>query len=65
MAAKSYDRKRRHAPDPNPTARIFENYALKSMDACAPSSSRLSSTIERNPKLVRYIISFHYIINSL
>jgi hypothetical protein len=50
-----YDRKRRHAPDPNPTARTFENYALKSMDACAPSSSRLSSTFERKPKLVRYI----------
>ncbi len=45
--------------------KIFKNYALKSMDAVRAKLRRAILYIERNPKLVRSITSFPYIVNSL
>ena len=45
--------------------KIFKNYALKSMDAVRVKLQRAILYLERNPKLVRSITSFPYIVNSL
>ena len=45
--------------------KIFKNYALKSMDAVCAKLKQAVLYIERNPKLVRSITAFPYIINSL
>jgi transposase len=45
--------------------KIFKNYALKSMDAVRAKLKHAILYIERNPKLVRSITSFPYIVNSL
>ena len=45
--------------------KIFKNYALKSMDAVRAKLRQAILYIERNPKLVRSITSFPYIVNSL
>jgi putative transposase len=45
--------------------KIFKNYALKSMDAVRAKLKQAILYIERNPKLVRSITSFPYIVNSL
>lgn len=45
--------------------KIFKNYALKSMDAVRAKLKEAVLYIERNPKLVRSITSFPYIVNSL
>ncbi len=45
--------------------KIFQSYALKSMDAVRAKLRRAILYIERNPKLVRSITSFPYIVNSL
>ena len=44
---------------------IFKNYALKSMDAVRAKLRRAILYMERNPKLIRSITSFPYIVNSL
>ena len=44
---------------------IFKNYALKSMNEVRAKLSQAILYIERNPKLVRSITSFPYIVNSL
>ena len=43
----------------------FKNYALKSMDAVRAKLKQAILYIEHNPKLVRSISSFPYIVNSL
>jgi transposase len=45
--------------------KIFKNYALKSMNEVRAKLSQAILYIERNPKLVRSITSFPYIVNSL
>ena len=45
--------------------KIFKNYVLKSMDAVCAKLRQAILYIERNPKLVRSITSFPYIVNSL
>jgi transposase len=45
--------------------KIFKNYALKSMDAVRAKLRQAILYIDRNPKLVRSITSFPYIVNSL
>jgi hypothetical protein len=45
--------------------KIFKNYALTSMDAVRAKLKQAILYIERNPKLVRSISSFPYIVNSL
>ena len=45
--------------------KIFKNYALKSMDAVRAKLKQAILYMERNPKLVRSITSFPYIVNSL
>ena len=45
--------------------KIFKNYALKSMDAVFAKLKQAILYIERNPKLVRSITAFPYIVNSL
>ena len=45
--------------------KIFKNYALKSMDAVHAKLKEAVAYIDRNPKLVRSITSFPYIVNSL
>jgi hypothetical protein len=45
--------------------KIFKNYALKSIDAVRAKLKQAILYIERNPKLVRSITSFPYILNSL
>ena len=45
--------------------KIFKNYALKSMDAVRAKLRQAILYMERNPKLVRSITSFPYIVNSL
>jgi hypothetical protein len=45
--------------------KIFKNYALKSMDAIRAKLRRAILYMERNPKLIRSITSFPYIVNSL
>ena len=45
--------------------KIFKNFALKSMNAVRAKLKQAISYIERNPKLVRSITSFPYIVNSL
>ena len=45
--------------------KIFKNYALKSMDAVRVKLRQAILYMERNPKLVRSITSFPYIVNSL
>jgi transposase len=45
--------------------KIFKNYALKSMDAVRIKLKDAVAYIDRNPKLVRSITSFPYIVNSL
>ena len=62
-----------YSPELNPTEniwdeireKIFKNYALKSMDAVRAKLRQAILYIERNPKLVRSITSFPYIVNSL
>jgi transposase len=45
--------------------KIFKNYTLKSMDAVRAKLKQAILYIEHNPKLVRSITSFPYIVNSL
>ena len=45
--------------------KIFKNYALKSMDAVRAKLKQAILYIERNPKIVRSITSFPYIVNSI
>ena len=45
--------------------KIFKNYALKSMAAVRAKLNQAILYLERNPKLVRSITSFPYIVNSL
>jgi len=45
--------------------KIFKNYALKSMDAVRAKLRQAILYMEHNPKLVRSITSFPYIVNSL
>ena len=45
--------------------KVFKNYALKSMDAVRAKLKQAILYLERNPKLVRSITSFPYIVNSL
>ena len=45
--------------------KIFKNYALKSMDAVRAKLRRAILYMERNPKLIRSITCFPYIVNSL
>jgi transposase len=45
--------------------KIFKNYALKSMDTVQVKLDEAIFYIERNPKLVRSITSFPYIVKSL
>jgi transposase len=62
-----------HSPELNPKEnlwdeireKIFKNYALKSMDDVRAKLEQAILYIERNPKLVRSITSFPYIVNSL
>ena len=44
--------------------KIFKNYALKSIDAVRAKLRHAILYIERNPKLVKSITSFPYIVNS-
>ena len=45
--------------------KIFKNYALKSMNAVQAKLKQAILYLESNPKLVRSITSFPYIVNSL
>src|SRR5690242_4534788 len=45
--------------------KIFKNYALKSIDAVRAKLKQAILYMERNPKLIRSITSFPYIVNSL
>lgn len=45
--------------------KIFKNYALKSMNAVYAKLEEAALYIERNPKLVKSITSFPYIVRSL
>lgn len=45
--------------------KIFKNHALKSMNAVRAKLKEAILYIERNPKIVRSITSFPYIVNSL
>jgi transposase len=45
--------------------KIFKNYALKSMEAVQKKMVEACLYIERNPKIVKSLTSFPYIINSL
>jgi transposase len=45
--------------------KIFKNYALKSMDAVRTKLEEAILYIERNPKTVKSITSFPYIVKSL
>ena len=45
--------------------KIFKNYALKSMDEVYAKLEEAASYIECNPKLVKSITSFPYIVRSL
>ena len=62
-----------YSPELNPTEniwdeireKIFKNYALKSMNAVRAKLEHAILYLERNPKLVRSITSFPYIVNSL
>ena len=42
-----------------------KNYALKSMNALRAKLKQVIDYIERNPKLVRSLTPFPYIVNSL
>jgi len=60
-----------YSPELNPKENLwmksanFKNYALKSMDAVRAKLKQAILYIEHNPKLVRSISSFPYIVNSL
>jgi transposase len=45
--------------------KIFKNYALKSMDKVCDKLEEVALYIERNPKLVKSMTSFPYIVGSL
>lgn len=45
--------------------KVFKNYALKSMDAVCDKLEEGALRMERNPKVVKSITSFPYIINSI
>ena len=47
------------------SAKNLQELSLKSMDAVRAKLKQAILYIERNPKLVRSIISFRYIVNSL
>ena len=61
-----------YAPELNPQKnlweeireKLFKNYALKSMDEVNAKLDEAALYIERNPKLVKSITSFPYIVNS-
>jgi transposase len=44
--------------------KIFKNYALKSMDKVCDKLMEAALYIERNPKIVKSITSFSYIVGS-
>jgi hypothetical protein len=44
---------------------IFKNYAAKSIDEVCDKLVRAALYIERNPRMVKSMTSFPYIINSL
>ena len=62
-----------YAPELNPKEnlwdeireKLFRNYALKSIDAVHRKLEEAILYIERNPKLVKSITSFPYIVKSL
>ena len=45
--------------------KIFKNYALKSMDEVCDKLEEATLYIERNPKMVKSITSFPYIVGSM
>ena len=45
--------------------KIFKNYALKSMDEVCEKLEEAALYIERNPKMVKSITSFPYIVGSM
>ena len=45
--------------------KIFKNYALKSMDKVCDKLEEAALYIERNPKMVKSITSFPYIVRSM
>jgi hypothetical protein len=45
--------------------KIFKNYALKSMDEVCDKLEEAALYIERNPKMVKSIASFPYIVGSM
>ena len=45
--------------------KIFKNYALKSIDAVCAKLKQAILYIDRNPKIVKSITSFPYIVRSL
>jgi hypothetical protein len=49
---------------PRPREKIFKNYALKSINAVHRKLEEAILYTERNPKLVRSITSFPYIVKS-
>ena len=61
-----------YAPELNPKEniwdeireKIFKNYALKSIDAVRAKLNAAIGYIDRNPKLVKPITSFPYIVRS-
>ena len=69
----AYEKAIAYSPELNPKEnlwdeireKIFKNYALKSMTAVRAKLNQAILYLERNPKLVRSITSFPYIVNSL
>jgi hypothetical protein len=47
------------------SAKIFKNYALKSMDGVCHKLEEAALYIERNPKMVKSITSFPYVVGSM
>jgi len=62
-----------YSPELNPQEHIwdeirektFKNYAAKSMDEVCDKLTEAALYIERNPKMVKSMTSFPYIMNSL
>ena len=45
--------------------KIFKNYALRSLDKVCDKLEEAALYIERNPKMVKSITSFPYIVRSM
>src|SRR5207247_1937444 len=54
-----------YSPELNPQENIRQNYALKSMDEVYDRLEQAYLYIERNPRIVKSIASFPYIVKSL